>query len=276
MFIHTKMQIFWLKILNIIIEYFLFSLFISFLSGIWFCCRCCIALLCFTLLLPLWNRMKTIVTTKAHRYIISMLMSFFSFSVFILIPISHFGCVCALKLSTSSFETQKFTCTLMHISRSIHIHEHTHTQAHVKIHANAHPPSNKWSRTNKKERKKERANAQQKHPTESFSSYACQMRNDTELDEYEAHARTQRADGWRRKRKMWVYKASEMDCECNARHGGKQKRVCVCVCMCAIEGNVDSRERERETVPTKIRKKVDTFKIYMRQQQQQQQWLHSY
>lgn len=96
-------------------------------------------------------------------------------------------CVCASKLNTSSFETHKFTCT----------HSHTTANTHANAHTGKAYPSNKWSRTNKKER----ANAQQKHPIESFSSYACQMRNDTELDEHDTS--TQRGmDARRRTRKL--------------------------------------------------------------------------
>lgn len=217
MFIHTKTQIFWLKILNII----------ALLH--------CFALLYFAFLLL--NRMKTIVTTKAHRYIIiRVLVPFFffrfqfSFSFPFLIWVCLCLCVCVwmLKLNTSSFETQKFTCTLTHIHRDIHIHtcKRSRWQRTFKAY-----PSNKWSRTNKKER----ANAQQKHPIESFSSYACQIRNDTELDEHDTSTQRETGGGERekraseRKRGSWE-RQEELWVECVKRQKERERDwMCVCV-----------------------------------------------
>lgn len=148
MFFYTKTRFVWLKILNIIIEFL----------GWVFVRRCwCSALF---LSKREWKRMEQ----QKHIDISECLFRSFLFCfVFSFHSHSHFsfGCMCVLNSLIHSRIYRNTITYTRKIKRSC-------WQLKFKAYS-----SNKWSRTNKKEW----ANAQQKHPIQSFLSYACQMPN---------------------------------------------------------------------------------------------------
>lgn len=151
------------------------------------------------------NRIKMIVTTFSHTHshrggreidimrgwLCHFLFFSFRFVSFLRVVSFHVHSYFSIGyVSASKIEHVVFW------DSQIRMYAHHRKNTHANAGIGKAYPSNKWSRTNKKEW----ANAQQKHTIESFSSYACQMRNDTELDEHDTSTQRETRERERKQR----------------------------------------------------------------------------